>query len=102
MSQLFGDLHRPGSLLSPYSFGLFSSVIYLFNASPSVAEANGVVFFFFFSFLPIGMESDVNGGFHFVGIAHTLFAWLLLPSRFSAPGCAAACCYIALHLGGVA
>jgi hypothetical protein len=33
------------------------------------------------------MESNANGGFHFVGTAHTLFAWLLLPSRFSAPGC---------------
>jgi hypothetical protein len=51
-------------------------------------------FLLLFSFLPIGMESDANGGFHFVGIAHTLFSWLLLPSRFSAPGCS---CGLLLH-----
>lgn len=73
MSQLFGDLHRPGSLPSPYSFELFPSVIYLFDASPSVAggerrpQFTTPFSFSFFLFCPSEWNpTQTGGGFHFV------------------------------------
>jgi hypothetical protein len=107
MSQLFGDLHRPGSLPSSYSFGLFPSVIYLFNVSPSVAGGERrpqftTPFSSFFFFCPSEWNPTQMGG-SILSELPTLSSpgsSFLPVSRLRVV--AAACCYIALHLGGVA